>query len=154
MVAGATLSQPFGVGESFQQIVRPDAPGAGATFSLAMDPRYVSRLLACTFTFATSAVAANRYVTVQYVGGDGQPFVVNGAALLVLANTTQRFSGAVGRGESEWSSGTDVFFPLLGVYLRGGDQLAIAVAAIDAGDQLSSIRLVFDRFVEKADQLY
>lgn len=132
-------------GRPFQHTVASTSPAAGASFSHVLDPRYTQRLLSAVFTLTTSAVVASRYVTLEVKDGTNTAFVVNGAGVNVLASSTQRFVGSSERGQGEWATGTDVFFPLLPVELYGGLTLTINVANIDTTDQLSGIRLTFWR---------
>lgn len=140
------LGQPYGFGLSFQRTDRPAKPAAGAIFTRTLDSRYRHRLVEIVFTLATSAVAGNRYVTVEYEGGDGNPVWINAAAVTVSANSTQRFVGSVDRTTSEWNTNTDVLFPLSRMFLDGGGALEINVASIDVADQLSLIYITFDLF--------
>ena len=131
---------------SFPHISDGLNPAAGASYNVALDGRYWWRLTAATFTLATDANAANRYVSVQ-VGLVGPGTLVLGAAAVVVtANTTaQRFAGSVDRGDSEWNTGTDVLFPLQDYPLLGGRTLTINIANVQVGDQLSAISLAWWR---------
>lgn len=145
-MSGFALSESYGLGRGFQSVVRGVTPAAGAGFSLTIDPRWRWRLLSAVFTLTADANAANRYVTIEYQEDDGVPFAVDAAAVVVTANSTQRFVGQFYRGVAEWAANADVLFPLTPLYLDGGTLLKISVAAIQATDQLSAIRFVFDRF--------
>lgn len=148
MEGAVELVQPYAVGGAIQWTLRGTPPGAGNNFTLPIDSAWVWRLTVCTFTLNTSGAAANRYATVQQIGGDTLPYRVDGAGVVVTAGSIQRFSGSMYRGSAEWATGTDVFFPLTPIFLRGGDSLAINVANIQAGDSLTAIYLTFDRFYE------
>jgi hypothetical protein len=140
------LTQPVSDGVGYQHDLRATPPAAGANFSVVLDSRYVWRVKHCLFTLTTSSQAANRYVTVQYLFGDGNPLWVNAASVTVSANSTQRFVGSSDRGVAEWNTNTDVLFPLDKAFLRGGNTLQIAVASIDTADTLTAIYFIFDRF--------
>lgn len=142
------LAQPVGQGYSQQIVQAGAAPGAGASFTQTIDSAFVWRLVSVTFTLQTSAAVANRFATVQYIGGDGNPFTVCGAAVVQTAGSTQRYSGSMYMGTSAWATGTDVFFPVTPVFLRGGHTIKINVANIDGADVLSLIYFVWDRFLE------
>ena len=148
MTSGLFLAQPYGNYASEQAVFAPPAPAAGQAFQQQLGGSFIHRLVAVNFTLATSAVAANRYCTVQVIGGDNLPFVVNGAAVTVSANSTQRFQGSINIATGSWAANTDVFFPLTPAFLFGSNLLRIDVANIDAGDQLSAIHVVWDRFFE------
>lgn len=140
------VTQPFGVGLGIQEPFRIAAPGADTNAIYQADGYGLRRLLSLVFTLTTDSNAANRYVTVEYQGKDGLAFVVNAAAVTVAASSTQRFAGSYGRGEAEWAANTDVLFPVTPVILSPGDVLKIVVTNIQAGDTLTAIRGVMERF--------
>ena len=140
------LLNPFAYGRGFLELIQPANPAAGANFAVTQDGRYISRLIAATFQIVTSAAVASRAVTVDYADGNGNVIVSNGAAVTVLAGTTQVFSANMARGTSEWNTGTTVFFPLFDYMLEPGRIVQINIASKDAGDQLSKINLSFERF--------
>jgi hypothetical protein len=150
-VSGYLLGQEYGHGRTFQHTVIPgtsvDAPepGAGASYTYTVRPWDRMRLVFAVFTIATDANAANRYITIEYPGGDGTSVLADGASVVLTANTTaQRFVGSYRRGPAEWNTNTDVFFPLSGLWLEVGRTVVINVANVQVGDQLSKIRLTFD----------
>lgn len=142
---GVYRSIPGEDGRPFQQVVAIDNPAAGVDVLQALDPRYSQWLLSLVFTLTTSAVAGNRYVTVEYLDGTNTAFCVNAAGVAVLAGSTQRFAGSSERGEGEWATGTDVLFPLMPLQLEGGHTLSINVANMDVADTLTGIRAAFWR---------
>lgn len=150
------LGQPYGIGPTEQQVVTVANPAAGANASVKLGGQLVGnalwwRLVGVTFKLTTDANAANRYTTVEYQGGDGVAFMADSATVLVTANTTaQRFNGKLGQGVAEWNTGTDVLFNLSGLWLELGTTVVLNVASIQVGDQLSAIRLTFDRVTSQA----
>jgi hypothetical protein len=125
-------------------------PAAGAVFNFTCQPYDRWRLIACRFTLTTDANAADRYVTIEYMGANNLPMMTDGAPVAVTASTTsQVFAGSLHRTVSEWNNLSDVFFPLSGLWLAAGTQIQIAVANIQVGDQLDLIRLTFDRLPEE-----
>lgn len=151
-MSGFELGQDYGHGRTFQTTIIPGtgeaaaAPAAGANYTFAVGPWDRMRLVFATFKLATDANAANRYTTIEYPGGASATAVVaDGAAVVLTANTSaQRFVGMLMRGAGEWNTNTDVFFSLCGIWLEVGRTITINVANIQAGDQLSAIRLTFD----------
>jgi hypothetical protein len=147
-MAGFTLGQAASYGLTEQSTLDPAAPAAGASFTTVLNRYDRHRLVACLFTLTTDANAANRYVTVEYKRGGQTSFVADGAAVVVTANTVaQRYVGALNRGVAEWAAGTDIFFPLSGLWLESGSAISINVAGIQVGDTLTSIELTYDRFL-------
>lgn len=146
------LVQEYGAGQGFEEVVKGTNPTAGLIYSHNLDSRYRTRLVSAVFTLTTDANAANRYVTVENQDGDGNTITVSSAAVTVSANSTQRFAGSLIRGHSEWAANTDVLFPILPSFMSGGTVLAIVVANIQAGDALTKIRWIFDRFPTDLDR--
>ena len=153
MSAVLAVTQPYGAGLGQQLPFRLDNPAAGANATRTFDGYGLRRLLSLVFTLTTDGNAANRYVTVEYQGKDGNAFAVAAAGVTVSASSTQRFAGSAFRGEAEWATNTDVLFPLIPVLVFPGDTLTIVVANIQVGDQLSLIRGVEERFPLNADVL-
>lgn len=146
MSAVTGLTRPFGRARGVQEPFKLSNPGAGLNASLAIDGRGLRRLTSVVFTLTAGVAVANRYVTVEYAGGDGLAYCVNAAAVLVTASSTQRFAGSISRGDSEWNTGTDVLFPLEDVFLYPGDTLTVKVGGVQAADTLTAIRGVLERF--------
>lgn len=140
------LLGPFAYGRGFLEVETPANPAAGANFSKTVDGRYVSRLVAVTFTLVTDANVANRVVSVDIQDGNGKLLNSRGPAVQILAGTTQQFSADVNRGGDDWISGGNVFFGLNSYYLEPGRLVAITVASKQVGDQLSAIVLSWERF--------
>lgn len=145
------LTQPFGYGKGYQHPLTATSPAAGVSFSVKLPSLYRWRYVSCVFTLTTDANVANRYVTLEYQGGDTKALLVDAAAVTVSANSTQRFCGSVSRTVAEWATNTDVFFPMTPAFLDGGGVLTINVANIQAADTLTFIRFIFDRFSTAPD---
>lgn len=149
---GNTYTQPVTVGLGYQEIVRPDPPGAGNFLTLNMEGRWYSRLVAAVFTLTTSGVAGNRAVTLELCDGNGLAFVVNGAAVVQIAGAAQRYVGSFSRSQAEFAANTDTYFPLEPVFLEGGTSVRIRWTAADPGDALTLVRLTFERFSTDPEQ--
>lgn len=145
-MTGYALGQDYGYGFTEQHSVLGKQPVAGGGFAFALERYDKWRLVAVTFTIATDATAGNRYVTVEYTGSTQTNRLADAAAVTVAPSTAaQRFCGSLHRGNSEWNTGTDVLFPLSGLWLDPGSSVAIDITNVGAADQLSAIVLTFDR---------
>lgn len=145
------LTQPYGYGRGYQHPLTAKNPAAGSNFTVALPAQYRWRHVSCVFTLTTDANAANRYVAVEYLAGNGNAEVADAAAVVVTANSTQRYAGSCSRTVAEWAANTDVLFPLSPVFMDGGGTLQIRVGNIQAGDTLTLIQFVFDRFSTAPD---
>jgi hypothetical protein len=141
----AAVTDPVAVGLAFTEVIAGTQPAAGAGFSIANDSRFASRLLTITFRFVTSAVVANRSVTVNTDDAGGNVVTRSGSGAVVQASTTAFFSFDVHKGGADWDSNNFLFIPLADRWLHSGEAWSIAVQNIDAGDQLSQIVLAFER---------
>lgn len=151
-MSGFTQAQPYGHGHTEQSTIyagqSPDypAPVAGASYAIHLQRYDRWRLIACTFTLTTDSTVGNRYVTIEYLAANGQSAIADGAAVLIAPSTTgARFLGSLTHNVGEWNTGTDVFFPLSGLWLEVGRRVTINVNGIGATDLLSKVSLTFDR---------
>lgn len=140
------VTQPFGVGLGQQSPFRQDNPATGAGASWQMDGKFVRRLISLVFTVTAANAGSSRQVTVEYQGKDGLAFSVNGPASLLAINTANRYAGSISYAVSDFATGTDVFFPLDPVFLFPGDVLAIVIGGVQAGDAITNVRGVEERF--------
>jgi len=146
-IVGGML-EPFAYGRGWLESIPGTQPSAGGGFVRDFEPQYISRLVAIRLRLDTSAVVANRVLTVQYQDGNGTNVEEDGAGVAALAGTSaQVYAGSYQRTSSEWGPAGPIFFPLCGRFMQGGQRLRINVLNMDAGDQLSAIVLSFERFV-------
>ena len=143
-MSGYALGQPISFGKTFQRIIVGQNPAAGSSFAFKIDSAWVWRLVSAVFTLTTDANVASRYVTMESQDSGGNSFAVSAPAVLFTAGGTARFVGSINQGVGEWNTGTDAFFRITPVLMRGGDVLTITVGSIQVGDTLTKIRLVFD----------
>jgi hypothetical protein len=127
------------------EIVRGDAPAAGANFSLTTPGRAGWLLIAVLFRLVTDANVADRAVTVDYDDGNGSLFGSNGFGAVVAASTTELFAFQANVGQAAWNTAGQAFVPLLPVEFQGGQKLQINVLNVQATDQLDHIVMAFLR---------
>lgn len=140
------VTEDLGYARAYQEWFPGTQPAAGANYTLNIPGQFATRLLAVTFRLVCDANAANRVVTVDYLDGAGNTYCSSGAAAVITANQTQDYFGHVDHGTAEWNTNTPVFFPLADVILTPGRQMQITVANKQAGDQLSRIFKVWERY--------
>lgn len=151
--SGFALGQPYGFGRSFQRPVRGTSPAAGASFAYGLDSSYVWRLVSACFTLVTSATVADRFVTLEYQDSDGVTWEATVLGAAVQASTTQIVRASTAYHVSDFGGGSPAGMPVPRAFMQGGGKVAIAVAAIDATDQLSAIRFLFDCFPSEESEL-
>lgn len=140
------LVSPVAEGRALRDRLAGTQPSAGAGFSLSLDGRYTTRLVAITFRLVTDANAGTRTVRVAYkdAAGNLRAFVV--APLTQAASKTIDYSFA--RGISAASSVADLMAcaALAELFLDPTDAIAVDIDTVKAGDQLSAIVLTVERF--------
>lgn len=140
------VTEDLGYARAYQEWFPGAQPAAGANYTLSIPGQFATRLLAVTFRLVCDANAANRVVTVDYLDGAGNTYASAGAAAVITAGQTQDYFGSLDHGTSEWNTNTPVFFPLIDALLMPGRQLQITVANKQAGDQLSRIFKIWERY--------
>lgn len=141
-----TLTAPVSVSRALRELVTIANPSAGAGFTRTLDGRYTVRPLALHFRIVTDANVANRTVYVQYRDAEGVAFASMLAPLNITASTTVDFSFWRGLGQPDWIGTTPIVVPLADLLLLPGYQIVVTVDTVQAGDQLSRIRLLQESF--------
>lgn len=125
-------------------LVPSPAAGAGAVFAL--DSRFYWRFRTVRFLLTTSAVVANRFVTVDYCDPEGTRWVRNPAPVVQVASVAAQEYDFTWRGlQVSGIAGAPIFTALSDVWVPPGWQLQVNVANVDVGDQLAGIRVYMDK---------
>lgn len=142
-----SLVNPLGFDRGQRALIAGTAPAAGASFSLALDPRYVWRLMSVYAEITTDANVANREVVLQYLDGNGKVFDNMGGAVTFPASSTAiPYTFSSEQTVAEWTVNSGVIVPLHAVFLPGGYVVKLLVVNVQATDQLANIRLYAERF--------
>lgn len=131
-------------------LVPQPAVGLGAVFPL--DSRWWWRFRSVRLLLSTSAVVANRFVTVDITDAEGNAWVRNPAPAVQAAGVAnQEYNFADRSFTLSGIAGQPMFSDLLKLWIPPGWQLRVNVANIDAGDQLAGIRLYVDKLLTRSD---
>lgn len=129
------------------ELVLPVAPAAGANFTQAVNDGYWWRLLSIAVRLGTDGNAANRTLRVEFRGADAVPFMVCGNPVTYPAGTTaEDFFLSVWQPEGAWEVGGANLGTLAPVLLQPGQDFRVTVVNVQAGDTLTRIRYVVERF--------
>ena len=141
----------FAVGWT-EPLYLPD-PAAGATWTHTVDGRYYERLVLVLFTLVTSAVVGNRFITVALLDANGKLIMeVPGSGAVVASSTVtvclirNAPSFAVATSGSSFGYLSDFLVP-------PGWQWTASINGEDAGDQVSNVRLIVQRFPNDATSI-
>jgi hypothetical protein len=122
-------------------------PAAGLNASVTVDGAWACRVIAARALLTTSAVVANRFVTLDYVDARGNVRASSGGAVAVPASQTNvRQEWHYNRGVISSGAGAPTVAPLLFTFLPPGFTIRFTVANIDATDALTSLSLWLEKF--------
>lgn len=131
-----------GTGPITKRVIDANAPAAGANFSLRVPGGKAWELLAVRCTFVASAEVANRIVTLVLNDAHGNADAAVQHTVAVTAGLTRAFSWAL-TGAGVVGADASILLPLpASWYMLPDETVGITVGAIDAGDQLSAVRVV------------
>lgn len=121
-------------------------PGAGANLSLAVPSRRRWRLLSLRFVFTADSNSANRFIRLALTDG-AEPLTLVMPPSAVIANSTSVFNFALGL---PFQDIVDVYFmlPLPFVLLGPGFLVTTAITDLQAGDQISSVFLTAEEWID------
>jgi uncharacterized membrane protein YjjP (DUF1212 family) len=105
----------------------------------------VQRIVSVSFVLVADANAANRIARVEYLNAAGDVFFAVAAPFTVTAAVTSRLSFAIGMPQYGANAAAQIGGPLPDFLLIGGLALRVAVASIQAGDQISGASLFVDQ---------
>jgi len=141
------LVQPFGWGLGYADWSDPTSPAAGANYNRVVAGNHFERVIAATCTLTTSSVAANRFVSLDFINARGTTYCRNAAGVVVTASTTnQVFHWNAARSVGEWAPGTPILCPLMLTFLPPAFQIQITVDNIDATDQISAVHFWLEKW--------
>lgn len=128
------------------EYVQGASPAAGADFVQALGGNYHVRLVSLFCRLVTSAVVAAREVVVEYRDAEDNRFALFGAPVTVSALDTVDYAFSVFQPRAEWSVDDSIIVPLGPVLLPPTYDFRVHVVNMDATDQLSRVRFVWERF--------
>lgn len=131
---------------SFCETIFGTSPSAGAAFTLAMAGEYFTRPLSVCFQIVSDANAANRAVRVTYETAGGNVYARTMASPVQVASKTVLYQFFTDAGTVQGVADTFSQAGLPPIVMAPTDVLAIRVGSIQAGDQISAVALVLERF--------
>lgn len=125
-------------------VLTPANPAAGANFVVTVPANYVYRFVGGRFTFVTSAVVANRVVTIEYA--TAAPAIVGKWRRNTshVASETKVYYFNSNNPTMETGIANDIYAPAwYCIQLSAGMLFQSNIILIDAGDQISNVQLEF-----------
>lgn len=132
----------YGLPELFYGIT----PAAGADFQLNIDGRFYTRFLSVFARLTTSAAVANRELVLEYRDIQGQRWMLSGSAVVQTASLTVDYIFDTYRQQVIQPSDTSQLLACPAYMLAPGMQLKLHVVNLDVADQVSRVRIMWERF--------
>jgi hypothetical protein len=121
-------------------------PAAGNHFVRTVDGQFLERYVGIAVRLATDANVANREIVVQYRDTDGNVVDQNGINAVVAAGTTADYFFSIFQDGVTATVNSSALVPLHAELLLPTWSMRIFVVNVQAGDQLSRIRLRYEQF--------
>jgi len=137
----------------WQEPVYIPNPAAGQNWKFKVDGRYFTRVLSVTFVLQTSAVVANRFPQLQLLDSNGVLITAIGAGGTVVATSNLQNYLTVGNPFISAGASGGSFGYMPDLLIPPDWSWQSQVFGIDAGDQLSGIVLLVQRFPNDAAQI-
>lgn len=122
------------------------SPAAGADFSYSVPGDFMVRLIAVYCKFVADATAASREVVLSYEDAGGNRFGLMGANTTITASNTGYYAFSAFQPEVIATVDSSVLVPLHPVILVPTQVFKLHVVNIQATDQLSQVRTLWERF--------
>lgn len=134
----------------FPELVKVPNPAAGATYTYTVTGEYAVRFVAVYCKFVADANAASREITVEYRDDGTQRFALSGINTTVTATNTAYYAFNAFQPAAVATVDSTALVPLMPILLMPTWSMKLNVLNVQAGDQLSQIRLVIERFYTTA----
>jgi len=140
------LTSEFAHGRAFSEVVAVTNPAAGAGFTYTVGSAYWERIAAVSFTLVSDGNAANRQVLLAFKDGSGANIASTASGGTQAASLTRLYSFVPNQGTAPALIGTTFLAPLPVLFLQPGFSMVVSITSVQAGDQLSAIRVYREAF--------
>lgn len=145
-LAAPALDSPPLQRYGYPELVFGAQPAAGAHFTPSMDGRFHVRLVSLYCKFVADANAASREIVVEYRDAGGLRYALAGINTTVTASNTAYYAFNAFQPEAVATVDSSALVPLPAMILPPTHDFRLYVLNIQATDQLSAIRFVWERF--------
>lgn len=121
------------------------SPAVATGFTHVVPQAVVQRVVLVSFVLVADGNAANRIPRVEYLNAAGAVFAAVAAPFAITAGVTARFTFAIGIQQFGAAAAAQIGCALPDLLLMDGLAVRVAVAAIQAGDQISGASLFVDQ---------
>jgi hypothetical protein len=144
--SASLLLRPPGYAQGWQDLIILPTPAPGVTFQHVIDGRWSERLYAAVFRLTTSAVVANRFMSLQLLDNNAVRVAAAAASGAVAAATALRANLCVTIPVQANGTTGDTYGYIPDVLAPPGWSWVLSVSGIDAGDQVDQVSLLVQKF--------
>lgn len=141
------LTRLVGHGHAFTERVVVKNPSAGAGFTYNINAGYWELIDLIGFQLVTNGNAGSRQVLLTIKDADGTIIGTFPSASTQAATNTYHYTWSRDFNSFNTVISSAVTGPLPGILLQPDMSVVVTVGSIDAGDQISGIRIISERFV-------
>lgn len=141
------LTRLIGHGHAFTEVVPVAKPAVALGFTYTVSSLYWELIDSLSFRLVSDANAANRQVLVTVNDGSGVPLAAFPAASVQAASLTNDYYFLASLSNFNTTVSTVSTNPIYTGFLQPTFTVVVTVGAVQAGDQISRIRLNLERFV-------
>lgn len=123
-------------------IIGVPSPLIGLGFTYTNPGTVTQEILSVSFKMVNAAVAVSRIPVLSYLDPDGVAFAAVASGFTTGSGITSRYLFAQGIQEFGANDAAHIGVPIPPFKLGVGTSLSLGVTAIDAGDQISEVRIV------------
>lgn len=145
------LTGPISYSRGWPRLERLANPAAGANAVHLVPGDRIQRLLVARATLTAGEAAAERKPALKLLDADGVAWAVFGPSGTVVAKGVQETTWAADLGYAVTAASGEAQIGIPALLLSPGTRVEIAVAAIDAGDQLSAVSLYLEEWPNGPD---
>lgn len=121
------------------------SPAAGQGFTYQLPKTCLAVVRSVSFTLVNAVAAASRIPRLEYLTSEGSVFAAFAAPFTLTSGQTSRFTFAVGCNQFGANDAAAIGCPIPGYVLEDGAAIRVAVAAVNAADQISGVFVFLDQ---------
>lgn len=140
------LVTPVAGHAGWQELLTPPSPASGLEFTYTVPGSEVLKPLSVMARLTTSAVVAQRSLTVEFRDNSGVRYLVAGAEVTLAASQSQSFCWHPTAGTPSWPVDDCALAPLPLQFIYPTCTLAIKIGNVQAGDQIDNVRISVEKF--------
>jgi hypothetical protein len=140
------LTSEYAHGRAFSEVVSVANPAVATGFTYTVGGNYWERIAALSFVLTSDGTGANRAVLLRVKDATGATLLAIPAAAVQIASKVYTYSFWGQQSPATDAVGLVNAQPAPSIFLQPEFSVVVSIGAVQAGDQVSAIRLYLERF--------